>query len=149
MASQRDNARYDRSMLEEGQTGSGLLTEKRLRVRPSASRTFEADRSCLYFYPGRHAGLYGAGVRDSRRVGRVRAGRRGRARRQPGRRGVAREVQEEVRPAVHAARRHGSRLAEAYGVWVEKEYKGKTYMGVERSTFVIDAEGTSRRCSAG
>jgi peroxiredoxin Q/BCP len=32
-------------------------------------------------------------------------------------------------------------LAEAYGVWGEKSYAGKTYMGVERSTFVIDADG--------
>ena len=31
--------------------------------------------------------------------------------------------------------------AEEYGVWVEKKYGGKTYMGVERSTFVIDADG--------
>jgi peroxiredoxin Q/BCP len=31
--------------------------------------------------------------------------------------------------------------AEDYGVWVEKTYAGKTYMGVERSTFVIDADG--------
>jgi peroxiredoxin Q/BCP len=32
-------------------------------------------------------------------------------------------------------------VAEAYGVWVEKRNYGKTYMGLERSTFVIDAEG--------
>jgi peroxiredoxin Q/BCP len=32
-------------------------------------------------------------------------------------------------------------VAETYGVWVEKEMAGKTYMGIERSTFVIDAEG--------
>jgi peroxiredoxin Q/BCP len=31
--------------------------------------------------------------------------------------------------------------AEAYGVWVEKKNYGKTYMAVERSTFVIDADG--------
>ena len=31
--------------------------------------------------------------------------------------------------------------ADAYGVWVEKTNYGKTYMGVERSTFVIDREG--------
>jgi thioredoxin-dependent peroxiredoxin len=31
--------------------------------------------------------------------------------------------------------------AEEYGVWVEKNYGGNTYMGVERSTFVIDAAG--------
>lgn len=32
-------------------------------------------------------------------------------------------------------------VSEAYGVWVEKSMAGKTYMGVERSTFVIDADG--------
>ena len=32
-------------------------------------------------------------------------------------------------------------VSEAYGVWVEKSMAGRTYMGVERSTFVIDAEG--------
>ena len=31
--------------------------------------------------------------------------------------------------------------SEDYGVWVEKNYGGNTYMGVERSTFVIDADG--------
>jgi peroxiredoxin Q/BCP len=33
-------------------------------------------------------------------------------------------------------------VAETYGTWVEKKYMGKTYMGVERSTFVIDNDGT-------
>jgi thioredoxin-dependent peroxiredoxin len=33
------------------------------------------------------------------------------------------------------------KIVEAYGVWVEKSLYGKTYMGVERSTFVIDAKG--------
>lgn len=33
-------------------------------------------------------------------------------------------------------------VAEAYGVWVEKKMYGRTYMGVERSTFVIDTDGT-------
>ena len=32
-------------------------------------------------------------------------------------------------------------VAELYGVWGEKSYAGKTYMGIERSTFVIDAGG--------
>ena len=31
--------------------------------------------------------------------------------------------------------------AEAYGVWQEKTFAGKRYMGVVRSTFVIDADG--------
>ncbi|MEL6504481.1 MAG: peroxiredoxin [Pseudomonadota bacterium] len=30
---------------------------------------------------------------------------------------------------------------EAFGVWVEKSMYGKTYMGVERSTFLVDGEG--------
>lgn len=33
------------------------------------------------------------------------------------------------------------KIAEAYGVWVEKSLYGRKYMGVERSTFIIDAEG--------
>ncbi len=32
-------------------------------------------------------------------------------------------------------------VSEVYGTWVEKSMAGKTYMGVERSTFVIDADG--------
>ena len=33
-------------------------------------------------------------------------------------------------------------VAVAYGVWVEKSMYGKKYMGVERSTFLIDSSGT-------
>ena len=32
-------------------------------------------------------------------------------------------------------------IAEAYGVWKEKKNYGKTYMGIERTTFVIDKQG--------
>jgi peroxiredoxin Q/BCP len=32
-------------------------------------------------------------------------------------------------------------VAEEYGTWVEKKNYGKTYMGVERSTFLIDSDG--------
>lgn len=35
----------------------------------------------------------------------------------------------------------GHRMAEAYGVWVEKSMYGKKYMGVERTTFVIGGDG--------
>jgi peroxiredoxin Q/BCP len=34
------------------------------------------------------------------------------------------------------------KLAEAYGVYKEKSMYGRTYMGIERSTFVIDKDGT-------
>jgi thioredoxin-dependent peroxiredoxin len=36
-------------------------------------------------------------------------------------------------------------VAEEYGVWGEKKYMGRTYMGVNRSTFVIDADGNVKR----
>jgi len=36
-------------------------------------------------------------------------------------------------------------VAEAYGAWREKKNYGKTYMGIQRSTFVIDGEGTVRK----
>jgi thioredoxin-dependent peroxiredoxin len=36
-------------------------------------------------------------------------------------------------------------VADAYGVWGEKTYAGKTYMGVNRSTFVIDEDGNVAR----
>ena len=32
-------------------------------------------------------------------------------------------------------------VADQYGVWGEKKYAGKTYWGVNRTTFVIDADG--------
>jgi peroxiredoxin Q/BCP len=33
------------------------------------------------------------------------------------------------------------KVAEAYGVWVEKSMYGKTYMGMERSSFLVGADG--------
>lgn len=32
-------------------------------------------------------------------------------------------------------------IAEAYGVWVEKNMYGRTYMGIARTTFIINEEG--------
>ena len=39
----------------------------------------------------------------------------------------------------------GGDLCERYGTWVEKSMYGRRYMGVERATFLIDANGTLRR----
>jgi peroxiredoxin Q/BCP len=33
-------------------------------------------------------------------------------------------------------------VAERYGVWGEKRYMGRTYMGINRTTFLISADGT-------
>ncbi|MEM1278344.1 MAG: thioredoxin-dependent thiol peroxidase [Pseudomonadota bacterium] len=36
-------------------------------------------------------------------------------------------------------------LCERYGVWVEKSMYGKKYMGIERSTFLIDGAGVLQK----
>jgi thioredoxin-dependent peroxiredoxin len=33
------------------------------------------------------------------------------------------------------------KICEKYGTWVEKSLYGRKYMGIERSTFLIDKEG--------
>jgi thioredoxin-dependent peroxiredoxin len=37
------------------------------------------------------------------------------------------------------------KVAEDYGVWKEKSMYGKTYMGIERTTFVIDTKGVIKK----
>ena len=39
----------------------------------------------------------------------------------------------------------GHAVADLYGVWQEKTTFGRTYMGIARTTFVIDREGTVAR----
>ena len=36
------------------------------------------------------------------------------------------------------------KVCQAYGVWAEKSMYGKKYMGIERSTFLIDGKGVVR-----
>lgn len=36
-------------------------------------------------------------------------------------------------------------ICEAYGTWVEKKNYGRTYMGIERATFLIDEKGCVRK----
>src|SRR4051794_3868049 len=39
----------------------------------------------------------------------------------------------------------GHEVADDYGVWGEKKYAGRSYMGVNRSTFVIGEDGTVKK----
>ncbi len=39
-------------------------------------------------------------------------------------------------------------VSEAYGVWGEKKFMGRAYMGIHRTTFVIDENGTIERIIA-
>jgi thioredoxin-dependent peroxiredoxin len=36
-------------------------------------------------------------------------------------------------------------IAHAYGVWGEKKFMGRTYMGVQRTTFLIDEKGKIKK----
>ena len=36
-------------------------------------------------------------------------------------------------------------VSQLYGVWKEKNYAGKTYMGINRETFLIDKDGIVRK----
>ena len=40
------------------------------------------------------------------------------------------------------------KTTQAYGVWKEKSMYGRTYMGIERTTFLIDAQGKIRKIYA-
>lgn len=37
------------------------------------------------------------------------------------------------------------KVVEAYGAWIEKSMYGRTYMGIDRSTFLIDKDGKVAR----
>jgi peroxiredoxin Q/BCP len=39
----------------------------------------------------------------------------------------------------------GTIVSQLYGVWKEKNYAGKTYMGINRETFLIDKDGIVRK----
>ena len=40
-------------------------------------------------------------------------------------------------------------VAEKYGVWGERTYAGKSYMGINRSTFIVDRDGKIARAMLG
>ncbi|MGF1455133.1 MAG: peroxiredoxin [Alphaproteobacteria bacterium] len=46
---------------------------------------------------------------------------------------------------IHLASDEDGDTTERYGSWVEKSMYGKKYMGIDRSTFVIDGGGVIRR----
>ena len=81
------------------QAGPRLRAHERRRRDGQTLRSARQAGRPLLLSQGRHARLHDAGLRDPRRLGRVRARRRGRARRQPRRRALARQVQGEVRAA--------------------------------------------------
>jgi len=102
---------------------------------------FRGQPVVLYFYPRDDTPGCTAQACGMGRLGGVREPGRGRHRREPGQREKARQVQGEVRLPFRLLADEDHAVAEQYGVWVEKSMLGKKYMGIERSTFLIDAEG--------
>jgi peroxiredoxin Q/BCP len=47
--------------------------------------------------------------------------------------------------AVPLASDEDGRISEAFGTWVQKSMYGRKYMGMERATFLIGAEGRIER----
>ena len=109
------------------------------RVRLSSLR---GSPVVLYFYPKDDTpGCTTPGLRHPRRVVGVQRHRRDRSRCQPGCRRVTPEVPRQVRAPFTLLADPDHAVADEYGVWQEKSYQGKTYMGIDRSTFVIGADG--------
>ena len=74
------------------------------------------------------------------------AARRRGDRRVQGQRRQPRQVQEEARPVLPARPpTRPARVVEAFGAWVEKSMYGKKYMGIDRSTFLVGADGRIAR----
>ena len=136
-------------MVEEGKPAPGLRADERRGRAGEARPTSAASRSSSTSIPRTTRPAARRRPAGSATTGRPSRARRRRARRQPRRRGLTREVQGEVRAAVHAPRRPrapGRRGLRRLG---REEVYGKTYMGVERSTFLIDSRATSPRSCAG
>ena len=129
-------------MIEVGQQGTGLHPPEPGRRARQPGRPQGGEGRPLLLPQGRHAGVHHAGVRHPRPQRRVRAGRRHGDRRQRRRAEEAAQVRRQARAATFTLVGDPSHdVLEAYGVWVEKKNYGKTYMGIQRATFIIDGDG--------
>jgi len=132
-------------MVEEGQKAPGfnLLTEDGQRARLSA---FAGAVVVVYFYPKDDTSGCTAEAKDFSRLAPEFAS--------SGVKVIAispdsvashKKFKDKHELAVTLAADEDKAVARAYGVWVEKSMYGRKYMGVERSTFLIDAKGKIAR----
>ena len=97
----------------------------------------------LYFYPqGRHPWLHDAGVRDRDHPPDVDGRRRARAGVSPDPVKAAQTFDDKQALNFTLLADEDHAICDAYGVWGEKQMYGKTYMGAQRATFIIDGSGT-------
>ena len=109
-------------------------------ARREARRPARQARRPLLLSQGRHARLHDAGLRDPRRLRRVHHAGAVVLGVSPDKEGSHVKFKEKYGLPFTLLADPEHEVAEEYGVG-EKNFGGKTYMGVERSTFVIDGEG--------
>ena len=102
---------------------------------------YRGKKLLVYFYPEADTPGCTVSRATSGTTGRTSRDRPRRRRHLPGRPEKQLSVRREVPPRVPAARRRAPEVATAWGTWVEKHRGGHTYMGILRSSFLVDEEG--------
>ncbi len=132
-------------VVEEGTARPRIrAAERRRRDRQAVRPARQAGRPLL-LSQGRHARLHDTGLRNPRRLRRVRGAGAVVLGVSPDDEASHVKFKEKFDLPFTLLADPGHHVAEDYGVWGEKKYMGRTYMGVERSTFVIAADGTVKR----
>jgi peroxiredoxin Q/BCP len=131
-------------MIEEGQKAPGFTLDSENGAVSLSD--FEGRMLVLYFYPKddtsgctKQAIAFSEELQAFRGAG---AEVLGVSKDDPGKHARFRAKHELTIPL--ASDEEGETIA-AYGAWVEKSMYGRKYMGIERSTFLIDASGVVRK----
>ena len=136
---------YDRGVLREGQPAPDfdLTSDSGERIRLS---DFRGKPVVLYFYPKDDTPgctAQACGIRDAygefEGAGAVVLGV------SPDDEGSHTKFKEKYDLPFTLLADTDHRVADEYGVWGPKTYAGRTYTGVNRSTFVIDQDGTVKK----
>ena len=136
---------YDRGVLREGQPAPDfdLTSDSGERIRLS---DFRGKPVVLYFYPKDDTPgctTQACGIRDAygefEGAGAVVLGV------SPDDEGSHTKFKEKYDLPFTLLADTDHRVADEYGVWGPKTYAGRTYTGVNRSTFVIDQDGTVKK----
>ena len=107
---------------------------------------FKGKNVILYFYPRDDTpGCTKEACALPRPFCRIQKARRGRARRQHRSGKVARQVRGEIQAAVHVLADEDKKIVDAYGVWGEKSFMGRKYLGTHRVTFLIGPDGRIKK----
>ena len=129
-------------MLKEGDKAPDIRVHTDTGEDFQLSETEGQARGALLLSQGRHAGLHGGSLRVPRRH-QERSRRRARwwSASRPTSPSAQAKFKEKYDLPFTLLADEDKAAAEAYGVWKEKNMYGKKVMGIERTTFVIGADG--------